>query len=53
LELLFIGTTFLSYAIINKLPLTYRWREGVILGFFLSGVEIFEMVGLKITSSAT
>lgn len=46
------GIIFLFYALINKLPLIYRWREGVVLGLFLSGVEIFEMVGLKITSSA-
>jgi drug/metabolite transporter (DMT)-like permease len=46
------GCIFLLYAIWKKIPLLYRWREGVILGVFLSGIEIFEMVGLKLTSSA-
>lgn len=46
------GLLFLVYALYNKIPLTYRIREGVVLGVFLAGIEIFEMVGLKMTSSA-
>ncbi len=46
------GLAFLLYAIVKKIPLTYRWREGIILGVFVSGMEIFEMIGLKMTSSA-
>lgn len=46
------GILFFAYAIANKIPLTYRWREGLILGVFVSGMEILEMVGLKLTSSA-
>ncbi len=46
------GLVFVIYALIKKIPLTYRWREGLILGFFLCGMEILEMVGLKLTSSA-
>ncbi len=49
---LFSGIVFLVYALIKKIPLTYRWREGIILGIFLSGMEIFEMIGLNHTSSA-
>ncbi len=45
------GLVFFIYALINKIPLTYRWREGIILGIFVSGMEILEMVGLKFTSS--
>jgi drug/metabolite transporter (DMT)-like permease len=48
----FSGAIFLLYAIIKKIPITYRWREGIVLGVFVSGMEIFEMVGLKLTSSA-
>jgi drug/metabolite transporter (DMT)-like permease len=43
---------FLLYAIYKKIPLLYRWREGVTLGLMLSGIEIFEMVGLQSTFSA-
>jgi drug/metabolite transporter (DMT)-like permease len=46
------GVLFLIYAIVKQIPLAYRWREGVILGIFLCGMEILEMVGLKYTSSA-
>ena len=46
------GIIFLVYAIYKKIPITYRWREGIILGIFVSGMEILEMVGLNITSSA-
>jgi len=46
------GSVFLLYAFSKKIPIVYRWREGVILGVFLSGMEIFEMVGLNLTSSA-
>lgn len=46
------GIIFFIYALVKKIPLTYRWREGLILGFFLCGMEILEMVGLKLTSSA-
>jgi drug/metabolite transporter (DMT)-like permease len=47
------GSVFLVYALVKKIPLTYRWREGIILGFFLCGMEILEMVGLKMTNSAS
>ena len=40
------GLIFLIYAIYKKIPITYRWREGIILGVFISGMEILEMVGL-------
>lgn len=46
------GVIFFIYAVISKIPLTYRWREGIILGVLISGMEILEMVGLKLTSSA-
>ena len=46
------GILFFGYALIKKIPLTYRWREGIALGFFLCGMEILEMVGLHMTSSA-
>jgi drug/metabolite transporter (DMT)-like permease len=46
------GVAFFIFAIVQKIPLTYRWREGLILGFYLCGMEILEMVGLKLTSSA-
>ena len=46
------GCLFLFYALWKNVPLLYRFREGIILGVFLSGIEIFEMVGLKLTSSA-
>lgn len=46
------GLVFFFYAIVRGSPLTYRWKEGVVLGLFLSGVEIFQMVGLNMTSSA-
>lgn len=46
------GVVFTIYAVIRKIPLMYRWREGLILGIFVSGMEILEMVGLKLTSSA-
>jgi drug/metabolite transporter (DMT)-like permease len=46
------GIIFLLYAIYNRIPLVYRWREGVMLGLMLSGLEIFEMVGLHTTLSA-
>lgn len=49
---LFSGIVFAIYALVKKIPLTYRWREGIILGIFLSGMEILEMVGLDMTSSA-
>ncbi len=46
------GIFFFAYALIKKIPIAYRWKEGAILGFFLCGMEILEMVGLKMTSSA-
>jgi drug/metabolite transporter (DMT)-like permease len=46
------GMLFFGYAVWKKIPLTYRWREGIVLGIFVSGMEILEMVGLKLTSSA-
>jgi drug/metabolite transporter (DMT)-like permease len=46
------GIAFLVYAVVKQIPITYRWKEGVVLGFFLCGMEILEMVGLKMTSSA-
>jgi drug/metabolite transporter (DMT)-like permease len=46
------GIAFAVYAVIARIPLTYRWREGMILGIFVSGMEILEMIGLKYTSSA-
>lgn len=46
------GSIFLIYALSKKIKLVYRLREGIILGVFLSGVEILEMVGLNLTSSA-
>lgn len=46
------GMLFLLYALIKRIPLTYRWREGLILGIFVSGMEILEMIGLNLTSSA-
>lgn len=46
------GTLFLIYALWKKIPLFYRLREGIILGIFLSGMEILETVGLTLTSSA-
>ena len=46
------GILFFGYALIKRIPLTFRWREGIVLGFFLCGMEILEMVGLHMTSSA-
>jgi drug/metabolite transporter (DMT)-like permease len=46
------GAIFLAYALYKKIPLFYRWKEGVVLGIFISGVEIFEMVGLHMSTSA-
>ncbi len=46
------GMVFLIYALVKRVPLMYRWREGIILGVFLSGMEILQMVGLRLTLSA-
>lgn len=46
------GIIFFIYALIKKIPIIYRWREGIILGLFLCGMEILEMIGLKMTNSA-
>ncbi len=43
---------FLPYAFFKKIPLLHRWREGLVLGIFVSGMEILEMVGLNLTTSA-
>jgi len=43
---------FLIYALYKKIPLGYRLGEGIVLGLFLCGIEIFEMVGLQSTTSA-
>lgn len=46
------GIVFLLYALLKKIPLGYRLKEGIILGFLLCGIEIMEMIGLQLTSSA-
>lgn len=46
------GTLFLVYALYAKIPILHRWREGVVLGIFVAGMEILEMVGLDMTTSA-
>lgn len=42
----------LSVALVKKTNLTYRLREGVFLGILLSALEIFQMIGLKLSTSA-
>ena len=46
------GCAFFVYALIKKIPLTFRLREGIYLGLLLSGLEILQTIGLKETSSA-
>lgn len=43
---------FVFVAIYNRQNFLYRWREGLLLGVFLSGLEISQMIGLSLTSSA-
>src|SRR3989344_618263 len=43
---------FLIYALLRNANLLYRIREGIILGILLSGIEIFQMVGLKLSTAA-
>jgi|GEM_PF-1769306 len=43
---------FLVYALQKNVKLLYRLREGIVLGVFLAGIEIFQMVGLRFTTAA-
>lgn len=40
------------YALYKKSRLFYRLREGLFLGALLAGIELFQTIGLSITSSA-
>ncbi len=46
------GLVFLGIAFYRKSRLFYRLREGMTLGVLLAGVEIFQMLGLRFSSSA-
>ncbi len=46
------AVVFWVYAILKDVKITYRLREGIVLGVFLAGIEIFQMVGLKFASAA-
>ncbi len=43
---------FLVAALWRRQNILYRLREGIILGVFLSGIEIFQTVGLKFSTAA-
>jgi drug/metabolite transporter (DMT)-like permease len=47
-----VGILFLVYAIGYKLNLAYRWKEGVMLGVLITGTEVFQMIGLHLSSAA-
>ena len=42
----------LIMAIWNKNNILYKWRYGAVLGIYLSGLEIFQMYGLKYSTAA-
>ncbi len=46
------GLFLLALALARRSRLSYRWREGVWLGVLLAGCEIFQMIGLNLSSSA-
>lgn len=46
------GIVFLLYALYTKTSFTAKLREGIILGLFLGGIEIFQMIGLAHTTAA-
>jgi drug/metabolite transporter (DMT)-like permease len=39
--------------IIKRERLMYRWRDGLLLGLILSGLELFQMLGLKLSGATT
>ncbi len=46
------GVFLLALALYKRSALTYRLKEGILLGLLLSGLEILQMVGLHLSTSA-
>ena len=42
----------LVIALYERSPLTYRLKEGILVGLLLAGLEILQMVGLQLSTSA-
>jgi drug/metabolite transporter (DMT)-like permease len=49
---LITGILFLLYVLYKKYWLLYRWKEGVMLGLFIAGMEIMQMFGLSLSTAA-
>ncbi len=49
---LITGILFLFFAFYKGYPLHYRWREGLLLGFLVAGMEITQMIGLSLSTAA-
>lgn len=46
------GVVLLMFVVAQKSSMTYRLKEGCVLGLLLAGMEISQMVGLKYASAA-
>lgn len=46
------GFIFFVYTLYKRYSLAYRWKEGVILGLLIAGMEIMQMFGLQLSSAA-